>query len=789
MPSYTALAKKREESKVKDAAVEKNLQEALAAVIASGFKPGSTRHVLSINKAADDWHVSSSTLGARYKGRCTRAEVAVTQQKAAPAKEAKLSVYLAGWARRGLPMSPRVFEGVASNVLGMDITESWVRKFRARHPELRGTWTTGLEACRARALNHTTVDNYFKLLRETIDEFGIIPSNIYNMDEKGVQLGVANKERALVDRDQATVYKIEQGSKEMVTMIETVCADGSNLPPMAIFKGKTRDMEWGRYNPSGAAIGFSENGWSDNELGQLWLRDHFEPHTRTRNPSGGYRLLILDGHNSHCTYGFALFAELHKIIVICLPPHSTHVIQVCDVAVFGPLAGYWKKQVSELARAYTTISKRNILPYYQKAREQAMKPQTIISGFRKTGTWPIDPSQIPESAFGPALATTSQMSFPSATSTVSSQTESPSRVLAAAISAMTMPPRTQRNATRDSLLAHAATIRKTADESRALLEGTATEMALMEEENKRLRAQLYGREETRSRREGCSDARNLTCQQNLEELARSDWKIKWKKVLSQLKELHKQQRREEAAAVAAEEKAAKQAGQEEKRRKRDEEAKKKADGKAEKDAEKAAERERKQADAARKKEDATRKKEDAARKKEETARKKEETARKKEEAARKKEEAARKKEENARKKEGTAKAAPVASGGKRTVSDAQEPMSQGDAGVPAPRFRCGPLPRNFYTSGRKKYARLVEEDGDDAMDVDGGGEDARDMDVSEEEGEVGEKRTLDKAGDRAEMPLAKRLCRPVRRKARAPGVQTPADGHCTIDPALLALDQ
>jgi hypothetical protein len=45
----------------------------------------------------------------------------------------------------------------------------------------------------------------------------------------------------------------------------------------------------------------------------------FEPATAARNMTQGYHLLILDGHNLHCTYGFCKFAADHNIVVICLP--------------------------------------------------------------------------------------------------------------------------------------------------------------------------------------------------------------------------------------------------------------------------------------------------------------------------------------------------------------------------------------------------------------------------------------------------------------------------------------
>ena len=128
--------------------------------------------------------------------------------------------------------------------------------------------------------------------------------------------------------------------------------------------------------------------------------------------NGGYRLLILDSHNSHCTYQFCNFAEKHKIIVICLPSHMTHVLQPCDVGVFGPLSKLWKAQVNKASRANITINKTNLLFYYSQARSEAFKPSMIQSSFSKTGIFPFNPDAIDQAVFELSKNTTTKSSQP-----------------------------------------------------------------------------------------------------------------------------------------------------------------------------------------------------------------------------------------------------------------------------------------------------------------------------------------------------------------------------------------
>lgn len=91
------------------------------------------------------------------------------------------------------------------------------------------------------------------MIEQIITEYNIPPENIYNMDEKGVQLGVGGSVAGIVDRDMRTVYNIENGNREHVTIIETICADGSVLPPSVIFQGKRINATWGKVNPCAAA--------------------------------------------------------------------------------------------------------------------------------------------------------------------------------------------------------------------------------------------------------------------------------------------------------------------------------------------------------------------------------------------------------------------------------------------------------------------------------------------------------------------------------------------------------
>jgi arginine decarboxylase-like protein len=81
---------------------------------------------------------------------------------------------------------------------------------------------------------------------ELVKEYDILPKNLYNMDEKGVQLGIGVKVAVMVNKDQKMAYSIEDGNQELVTVIKAICADSSTVHPAVIFQVKRQNAEWGQ---------------------------------------------------------------------------------------------------------------------------------------------------------------------------------------------------------------------------------------------------------------------------------------------------------------------------------------------------------------------------------------------------------------------------------------------------------------------------------------------------------------------------------------------------------------
>ncbi|EAQ86209.1 hypothetical protein CHGG_07462 [Chaetomium globosum CBS 148.51] len=128
-------------------------------------------------------------------------------------------------------------------------------------------------------------------------------------------------------------------------------------------------------------------------VGLDWIK-HFDYHTAPRT-KGIYRLLILDGHESHHSTEFELYCRDNKIITLCMPPHSSHKCQPLDVGCFGPLKQAYGRYVEELMRAHINhISKLEFLCAFREAFFASMTEKNIQGGFAGAGIVPFDPERV-----------------------------------------------------------------------------------------------------------------------------------------------------------------------------------------------------------------------------------------------------------------------------------------------------------------------------------------------------------------------------------------------------------
>ncbi|PPQ86722.1 hypothetical protein CVT24_012473, partial [Panaeolus cyanescens] len=301
-------------------------------------------------------NLSHATLARWDEGGQTREDAAAERAWLSPAEEEVVVDFVLDMASRGFPLSHRRVKDHVDSICEVKysgpnaikdfprtgVGKGWTARFMLRHADrLRMARSSPLEVKRSRAVNSHANDIWWEILGSTISEYDIKPHNIYGADECGVLMRGLEREHVFAERGKpGLVYQQRAGSRENTTALVTICADGTSIRPTIIFKGKHYQVKWAENNPLNASIGYSEKGWTNGEIGAVWM-EHFDEQTKHKLTSDDeYRLLLVDGHNSHHTLDFLLYAKEHKIIVLCYVAHGTHVYQGLDVVVFSPLKHY-----------------------------------------------------------------------------------------------------------------------------------------------------------------------------------------------------------------------------------------------------------------------------------------------------------------------------------------------------------------------------------------------------------------------------------------------------------------
>lgn len=169
----------------------------------------------------------------------------------------------------------------------------------------------------------------------------------------------------------------------MVTAIKCISADGRFLPPLIIWPASTHRSNGTTFPTPGWHYAHSETGCTDSKISLEWPKRVFDPQTKAlanQKP----RMLISDGFGTHETLEFLEYCSTNNIILCRLPSHTSHKLQSCDVAAFGPLKAAYRDQVERLYRGGADIvGKEHFTSLYSPARERAFTKKNILAGWAK----------------------------------------------------------------------------------------------------------------------------------------------------------------------------------------------------------------------------------------------------------------------------------------------------------------------------------------------------------------------------------------------------------------------
>jgi hypothetical protein len=181
----------------------------------------------------------------------------VKRQNLTKEEEETLKEWMALHTSMGRPYSRQDVIVDACVISGKRLSRRWYRCFMKRHPELYPMKPVRLDPKCAKHFNETAINDYFDKLEEFHACYGGIPlEHIWNMDEKGIQMGGGQKndgKKYIFLKGQQQKYQLRSDNLELVTVLECVSADGGIVPPSFCLQDGTipdlhdlSDDDWGR---------------------------------------------------------------------------------------------------------------------------------------------------------------------------------------------------------------------------------------------------------------------------------------------------------------------------------------------------------------------------------------------------------------------------------------------------------------------------------------------------------------------------------------------------------------
>ncbi len=266
----------------------------------------------------------------------------------------------------------------------------WQHRLTVRKPEI-------LTKGRAEGLTNDVVSCFFDLVEAAIDEAGMkdasdLSERLHNCDEAGLATNPVNK-KVFIQKSEKNAYLRAAGAgKTSYSVLFCISAAGNICPPFVVYKGKNLYQTWTNGGPDGTSYGVTTSGWMEDVVFEEWFTKHY------LNWASAFKkpcILFLDGHGSHLTYKVVKAAQENQIIMISLPPHTSHAPQPCDVAFFCPLKVIWKDILKSWFREtrMQTVDKA-VFPSLLEKLWKKLKPSNAVAGFTGSGIHPVDREKV-----------------------------------------------------------------------------------------------------------------------------------------------------------------------------------------------------------------------------------------------------------------------------------------------------------------------------------------------------------------------------------------------------------
>ncbi|CAL4148936.1 unnamed protein product [Meganyctiphanes norvegica] len=254
-----------------------------------------------------------------------------------------------------------------------------------------------LKLSRAMAEHPVIISDFMELVESAYKLAKIDKGNlnharrVFNTDESGFNTDTKKRNIIVPKGRPAQVIAPNEG-KTQYSVLMCGNAAGEYLPPYVIYKGSEESIPcaWAINGPAETGYCTTDTGWMNRECFRAWIT-WFNRHLQMKQIEKPV-VLLLDGCTSHISVEI-VEAKYNQIILVKLPPNSTHILQALDVSVFGPAKKDWARIIGNWFRQtnYEPVTKK-VFPALLNKLYSGMvkKPENLIKGFRATGVWPFN---------------------------------------------------------------------------------------------------------------------------------------------------------------------------------------------------------------------------------------------------------------------------------------------------------------------------------------------------------------------------------------------------------------
>jgi hypothetical protein len=244
------------------------------------------------------------------------------------------------------------------------------------------------------------IEKYFRNCQIVFNEQKIDSSKgsfVWNCDETGFN-GDRGKISILCRKGTRRPLKLTGNNEKINYTVHNCCnANGFFMPPFIVYKSAGRLYDnWMKGGPENAVYSTSPSGWMEKDQFSQWLEYVFVP--ETKKIVGNNHILLLDGHGSHVTLKSIEICIQNNVVLVCLPAHSSHILQPLDVGVYCHVKRTWKNILDEYysANGQKNLDKENFAPLLKKLFDsnKCFTRAHAISGFQNTGFFPLNMNNI-----------------------------------------------------------------------------------------------------------------------------------------------------------------------------------------------------------------------------------------------------------------------------------------------------------------------------------------------------------------------------------------------------------